>query len=115
MMLRVSASTASRSASSSSASRDVNRSSSAARTVSAWSRIAVTSGAACNAVDLLGEPLDLLADDLADPFGFDHAMGSTTVGPIAQIVEVEDPHVRQLGDRRLDVAGHGDVDDQQRA
>ena len=50
----------------------------------------------------------------ADPVGLGAAQREAAVGPVAQVVEVEQRDAGQLGDRPVDGAGHGDVDDEQR-
>ena len=63
---------------------------------------------------LEAELLDLLGDDLAHPFRLGGPQGEAPVGPVAEVVEVEQRDARQLADGALDVARHGDVDDEQR-
>ena len=101
----VSASTASRSASSRSARRPANRASSPHRTDSACSCSRPTSGAAWRAVDLDAEPLDLLGDDRPHELGLGGALGEAAVGPVAQVVEIEQRDAGQPGDRRSTARG----------
>ena len=61
------------------------------------------------------EALDLLGDDDADAFGLGGTLRQATVGPVAQVVEVGQRDAVEVGHRRVDVARHGDVDDEQRA
>src|SRR6056297_257720 len=60
------------------------------------------------------EALDLVAHDHADPLGFGGAVREATIGPVAQVVEVGEHDAVEITDRRVDVAGHPDVDDVQR-
>ena len=59
------------------------------RIASACSCSWATSGAACRAVASTHEALDLLGDDDADPVGLAGAQRQATLGPVAQVVEVE--------------------------
>ena len=86
-------------ASSSAARRPAKRASSPARTDSARSWSWATSGAACRAVDLDGELLDLLGDDRAHAVGLGGAQLEPAVGPVAQVVEIEQRDAVELGRR----------------
>ena len=65
--------------------------------------------------DLDGEPLDLLGDDRPHAVGLAGAQGEAPVGPVAQVVEVEHGDAVEPATDAVDGAGHGDVDDEQRA
>ena len=54
--------------------------------------------------DLDGEPLELLGDDRADAVGLAGAQGEAAVGPVAQVVEVEQRDAVELGDGAVDRA-----------
>ena len=60
------------------------------------------------------EPLDVFPHDGAGALGLGGTMAESTVGPVAQVVEIEHRDTGQVGDAGLDVAWHGDVDDVQR-
>ena len=58
--------------------------------------------------------LGLVVDDGVDGGDLPAAALDAGLGEGAQVVDVEQRHARQLADRRVDVAGHGHVDHQER-
>ena len=62
-----------------------------------------------------GEPVDLVADDAVDGRDLVGASVDAGLGEAAQVVDVEERDAGQVVHRRIDVAGDGDVHDQQRA
>ena len=112
---RVSASTASRWASSRPDRALAKRSSSRTRMTSAELCIAAMSGAAWRAVDSSSNRSTSSHTIVRAAFGFDGAMAEATIGPVAQVVEIEHGDAGKVGDTGFDVTGHRDVDDVQRS
>ena len=90
--------------------------SSAWRTASACSCSWATSGAACAGGDAPRRNGSTSSATIVPHLaGLGGALGDAAGGPVAQVVEVEQGDAGELGDGGVDVAGHGDVDDEQRA
>ena len=80
-----------------------------------WVRIAVTVGPSCRPLHGLEEARDLRLDDRLGLRRLALPALEVLGGLLLQIVDVGDVDALELGHRRLDVAGHGDVDEEERA
>ena len=75
---------------------------------------AATTGATSRCSAAVEVAVDLLVDDALGGGDLAAPAGDGLVGEALEVVHVEQGDAGQAADRRVDVAGHGDVDDEQR-